>query len=117
MLNGCSLEITATPCCLLLFLQTRLLCRVVKGDDERWLQEEVVISQGKASAELVPLADPLIMSVLECALNSKIPRPPLWERVFDLAIGKIGSYRPLQPSLTGPRVLVSGHSALSRGCH
>ena len=63
--------------------------RVIKGNNGEWHQEEIVCNGGEYAIRHVPLTDPLIKDVLECALTCQTPIPPLWERLYDMAVGKL----------------------------
>lgn len=86
-----------------------LLCRVVR-DGSNWLQEEVVEGEGKLEAQHRPLQDDVIKAVLACALNTKLPTQPLWERLYDMAVGT-GIVRILD-CLDPPRFRQEGSSQL-----
>ena len=60
------------------------------GRDGQWQQEEIFCNEEGYSIKHVPLRDPVIKHVLDCALNCQIPIPPLWERLYDLAVGRPG---------------------------
>lgn len=76
-----------------------LWCRIVKSSGSNgWLQEEVVQDRGKHKTLHVPIQDPLIEAVLASALGCEAAAPPLWERLYDMAVGNRAGSQMLKPS-------------------
>ena len=86
-----------------------MTCRVMKQRDGSWTQEEIVIAEGGVLSQQKPLGDPLIEAVLKCALKCQIPAPPLWERLYDMAVGA-------SPSCTTLNSVVGSHCACKAVC-